>query len=120
MQEGKAESAVSSLNGGLSFRCVCCYSPHSHGVTGPPKPDPVKRWPPTVRRFYLTELALSVGVYLSRPRSSPTLLMLGRGYLLMLVQSEDSMHLVVRTPTGFHVSPNARSRPVTVDLSPIP
>ena len=53
------------LNGGLSLRCVCCDSPHSHGVTGPPKPDPVKRWPPTVRRFYLTELAVSVDVCLS-------------------------------------------------------
>jgi hypothetical protein len=49
------------LNG--RFAVVCCYSPHSHGVTGPPKPDPAKRRPPTARRFYLTELAVSVRAY---------------------------------------------------------
>src|SRR5271163_1516609 len=30
-------------------------------VKWPPKPDPVKRRPPTARRFYLAELAVPVG-----------------------------------------------------------
>jgi hypothetical protein len=38
-------------------------SPHSHGLTGLPKPDLVKRRP-AARRFYLTELAVSLGVYI--------------------------------------------------------
>jgi hypothetical protein len=40
-------------------------------VKGPPKPDPVKRRPPTTRRFYLTEPTVPSGLYIRhipRPR----------------------------------------------------
>src|SRR5947207_10400791 len=37
---------------------VSLYSVFSIRVKRPPKPDPVKRRPPTARRFYFTELAV--------------------------------------------------------------
>jgi hypothetical protein len=41
---------------------------------GPPKPDPVKRRPPTARRFYLTELTVSLGYIFCYFKLSSTLL----------------------------------------------